>query len=514
MGSSGFQVLKDNVRALPRNLRESILGEGVPKSDRGRSRAVFANLFLHIHPTRVHARTLKFTQTFGLGMISAFLMGILTLTGVLLMVYYKPSTALAYDSIKDLRYVVPAGRLLRNVHRWAAHLMVAAVILHMVRVFYAACYKKKRAMNWLVGVGLFGLTLGLSFTGYLLPWDQLGYWATKIGANLAASPREVTDALGITAIFDPGGIMRTFLLGATEVGQEALTRFYLLHVVVLPAVLTILMAVHFWRIRKDGGLARPDGPTPAGKGAAPIGTEPNAPEAAPNKTYGLMAVVKDKTPATDLDPADTVPSWPYLLRYELLLLMGTVLLCLVLGLLFDAPLKNPANAMVPENPAKAPWYFLGLQEIVSYSAFMGGVAIPTLVILALASIPYIDREKEDAGVYFASKRSLRVAIQTAIFALVSSAMAVGIPVTFGWIRDWSPDIPQLVITLINPGTLLVLAFAIWSIVVVWRTRSTRLGAIAVFTSYIVGFLVLTYVGTYLRGPNWDFFWSRSSWPLH
>ena len=239
------------------DVRDSIFRTGLrPISDRERSHATFHNLFLHIQSVRTHKNSLRFAYSFGLGVILTVCFILLTVSGILLMIYYKPSTALAYDSIKDIHFVVPTGRFMRNLHRWAAHVMVVAVFLHMARVFYTGAYKKPREFNWLVGLALLALTLGLSFTGYLLPWDQLAYWATTIGANIAHSPRELTDSLGMTALFDPGGLMKRLLLGANQVGQEALIRFYVLHVAVLPLAMTLLMGVHFWRIRKDGGLSR------------------------------------------------------------------------------------------------------------------------------------------------------------------------------------------------------------------------------------------------------------------
>lgn len=514
MGSTGIETFVDNLKRLPQNLKASVARHGPPVSDRSRSQAVFANLFLHLHATRVHLRTLRFSATMAMGIASLSLFLILTATGVLLMVYYKPSTDLAYDSIKDIHYVVPTGRFIRNIHRWAAHLMVAVVLLHMCRVFYTASYKAPREFNWLIGMGLFILTLALSFTGYLLPWDQLAYWAITIGANIAASPRELTDALGITAYFDPGGLQKELLLGASEVGQEALIRFYLLHVMVLPLAMAALMGVHFWRIRKDGGLGRPGGtPTAAGKGAS-VPAVPTAPADAPRKTYGLMCVVRDRSPAVNMDPKDTVPSWPHLLRAELVVFMVTMLVCVVLGVVADAPLKELANPAVPENPAKAPWYFLGLQEMVSYSAFMGGLVIPLIVVVGLGLIPYLDREPEDAGVYLSGERGKRVAVQSLIFGAAAAVLAVAVPVNFGWLRNWFPDIHQLAIILVNPGTLLTAAYALWSIVVLRRSGSTRMAAIALFTCFLVGFAILTYVGTYLRGPNWGFYWSADGWPVH
>src|SRR5262249_49749937 len=160
--------------------------------------------------------SLRFTTTLGLGVAALVCFLITLVTGILLMIYYAPSTELAYQSVKDIHYVVPTGRFIRNLHRWSAQLMVITVILHAVRVFLTASYKKPREFNWLVGLGLLVVTLGLSFTGYLLPWDQLAYWAATIGANIASSPRELTNALGVTGWLDPGGLNKELLLGADE----------------------------------------------------------------------------------------------------------------------------------------------------------------------------------------------------------------------------------------------------------------------------------------------------------
>jgi quinol-cytochrome oxidoreductase complex cytochrome b subunit len=502
---------------MPGLFKESIVRHGPLVSLRARSQAIFNNLFLHIHPTRVHIRTLRFSATMAMGAITASLFLILAVTGILLMVYYKPSVELAYNSIKDIHYVVPTGRFIRNIHRWAAHLMVISVILHMCRVFYASSYKAPREFNWIIGMFLLVLTLAFSFTGYLLPWDQLAYWAITVGANIAASPRELTDALGLTKYFDPGGLVKEILLGGTIIGQEALIRFYVLHIIILPVILLALLGIHFWRIRKDGGLARPDVQTPAGKGAAVAGTPPAKPEESTSKSYGLMCIVRDRTPATNLDPVDTVPSWPYLMRAELLVFMCTAFVCVLAGLLLDAPLKEMANPSIPENPAKAPWYFLGLQEMVSYSAFIGGLVIPTLAVIGLGLIPYLDREPqvpEETGVYLGRKQSRRIALWSLLIGIIAAVLAVAIPVKYGWLRNWYPDIAQIVIIFFNPGTILTSIYVIWSILVLAKTKSTRLAAIAIFTCFIAGFIILTYVGSELRGPNWDFFWSQSAWPQH
>jgi quinol-cytochrome oxidoreductase complex cytochrome b subunit len=507
-----------NLRRLWQNLKAAIFRTGAATSDRARSQKVFNNFFLHIHSTRVHLRSLKFTTTLGLGIAALASFLIATVTGILLMIYYTPSTELAYQSIKDIHYTVPTGRFIRNLHRWSAHVMVITVILHAVRVFLTASYKKPREFNWLIGLGLLAITLGLSFTGYLLPWDQLAYWAATIGSNIASSPRELTDALGVTASFDPGGVCKELLLGADSVGQAALTRFYLLHVMVLPIILGILVAVHFWRIRKDGGLARPDDETLRARGELPPpgdgNPNGNAFPRGVGKTYGLMALVRGRTPAVGRGPENTVPAYPRAFRAELAVGMIVVAICLVLAYFWDAPLKEKANPLVPENPAKAPWYFLGIQELVSYSAFMGGVVLPGLVFLGLALVPFLDRQREPGGVWFSGVRGRRVFFLSLAFSAALVVVLETITIRYGWLRTWFPDIHQLWIILINPGTLLALAFAAWSQGVLRWTGSTRLTAIALFTCILVGFVILTYVATVHRGPNWDFYWSTSQWPIH
>lgn len=500
-----------NLATTPREFRDSLIRHGRPTSDRARSQAVFTNFFLHILPVRTHVHSIKAATTLGLGVASLVLFILLCVTGVLLMVYYKPSVDQAYASMLDIMNVVPTGRLIRNVHRWSAHAMVACVMLHMARAFYTSAYKKPRQFNWVVGMSLFVVTLALSFTGYLLPWDQLAFWAVTIGANIAQSPQELTDALGVTGFFDPGRMQKELLLGAHSVGQEALIRFYVLHVIVLPVVAVVLIGLHFWRIRKDGGLVRPSAAEAIESRAAAASLEP-----APLKTYGLMAVMKDRTPAVNREMRKTIPTWPNVMYVIGAASMLTTLVMIVLGVLFDAPLKEMANAAVPENPAKAPWYFLGLQELVSYSAFMGGVGIPAIVVLGLALVPYLDREKEDAGVWFSGSRGGWVALVSALLAVVSVVGMLWFTVRHGWLRSWesTAQVPQIVITAFNPGTVFVALFAVWSILVVRMTRSTRMGAIALFTCFLVGFVILTYFATVHRGPNWEFFWSAADWPAH
>ncbi len=223
----------------------SIFRSGYPNTPRNQMLVVATNVFLHLHPTRIHRTHVKITHTYCLGGITFFFFLGLTVTGVMLMFYYVPSPDHAFNNIQDLETSVRFGMLMRNLHRWMAHGMVIAVFLHMMRVFYTGAYKPPREFNWVVGVVLLILTLMLSYTGYLLPWDQLAIWAVTVGMNMVGSAPLA------------GETSRLVLLGGLEVSDSALLRFYTLHVIGLPLLAAIFMAVHFWRIRRDGGLARP-----------------------------------------------------------------------------------------------------------------------------------------------------------------------------------------------------------------------------------------------------------------
>jgi len=231
----------------------------MPDNPLDRSLVMTSNVFLHLHPVKVNRKSLKWSYSFGLGVISAIVFGVLVFTGVLLMFYYVPSVERAYPAMRTIQLSIPLGQFTRNMHRWSAHLMVLAVILHMVRVFYTGAYKPPREFNWLVGVGLLILTLGASFTGYLLPWDQLSYWAITVGTNIAGYVPLV------------GQSAKELLLGGPEVGQDALIRFYTLHIAVLPVLMMLAVSIHLWRVRKDGGLAINDN-TNSGASPAPDGS--------------------------------------------------------------------------------------------------------------------------------------------------------------------------------------------------------------------------------------------------
>jgi quinol-cytochrome oxidoreductase complex cytochrome b subunit len=233
---------------------KSVFRHGYPDTDANRALVMFSNVILHLHPVRVRRGALKIRFTWCLGGLTFFFFILLAITGVFLMFYYVPDTRRAYNDIKDLGTVIYFGDLFRNMHRWAAHAMVLSVWLHMTRVFFTGSYKPPREFNWVVGVLLLVITLVLSWTGYLLPWDQLALWAVTVGSKMAEASPLIGNAgpfgpeLGFTVQNDIAFV----LLGGTVVGQSTLLRFYVLHCLALPLVAALFMAVHFWRIRKDG----------------------------------------------------------------------------------------------------------------------------------------------------------------------------------------------------------------------------------------------------------------------
>jgi len=245
-------------RLAASQLYRSIFRHGYADTVRNRALEVTSNVFLHLHPITIPRHALRVRFTFCLGGLTLFLFLVETITGLLLMFYYRPVPEYAWVDMKTLGAAVTFGVPLRNLHRWGAHLMVVLVMLHMLRVFLTGSYRPPRELNWVVGVSLLVLTLLLSFTGYLLPWDQLAFWAVTVGTNMAAAtPLVGAEGPFHLASVTPASDVRFLILGDTRVGASALLRFYVLHCVGLPLIAVGLMALHFWRVRKDGGISRP-----------------------------------------------------------------------------------------------------------------------------------------------------------------------------------------------------------------------------------------------------------------
>jgi quinol-cytochrome oxidoreductase complex cytochrome b subunit len=218
---------------------------GYSDTPRNRSYVVMNNVLYHLHPVKVKRHGVRLSYTLCLGGLSFFLFVVLTITGIFLMFYYRPTSPQAYFDIQALATDVAFGQFVRNMHRWGAHLMVLTVFLHMARVFYHGAYKPPREFNWVVGIILLLLTLLLSFSGYLLPWDQLALWAFTVGMTMGSYAPVFGDQVSFA------------LIGGVQISADTLLRWYVLHVLFLPFIIVLFMAVHFWRVRKDGGISGP-----------------------------------------------------------------------------------------------------------------------------------------------------------------------------------------------------------------------------------------------------------------
>jgi quinol-cytochrome oxidoreductase complex cytochrome b subunit len=342
------------------------------------------------------------TKTLGLGLINVFLFVILTLTGILLMFYYVPDTGKAYQSMKDLEYVISFGMIIRNMHRWAAYLMIISVFLHFSRVFYMAEYRNPRQFNWVIGLMMLLCVLIMGNTGYLLPWDQKSYWGMTILSNVISS---------IPVI---GGKLKYLVLGGTEVGQNILTRAFDMHVKVLPLVLGFLMGIHFWRIRKDDILAgsfRPENPT---------------------------APAAENRPGSDDPQGQNDIGWSDIITRESSKCLLILAIVMGISLLLNAPLEEVATPSVTPNPAKAPWFFLDLQELISWGPpFWFGIVVPSVVVLFLMLAPYLDRGQTGTGQWFHPSRRIQNILFTAFVTIVIGLIIIGKFMRGpGWVFYW------------------------------------------------------------------------------
>jgi quinol-cytochrome oxidoreductase complex cytochrome b subunit len=306
------------------------------------------NFLHHLHPPMVRLRTLHPLSTLGLGIACLTSLGVLFVTGFTLFLYYIPHPEIAYERILHIKTSLRYGGFLRDLHHVAANALVVLVILHLARVFLTGSYRG-RFLNWVYGLALLALVLLEAFSGYLLPWDQLSYWAGKVGIELA----------GYFPLF--GAAAQNLLWGGVELGEEMLLRTFALHAGVIPFLLLVFSALHLWRVRRDGGLAAPTG------------------------------------------DSEHIPASPWLYWAEGGAALLTFAALIVLALIFPAPLAERADPLHPPNPAKAPWYFVGVQEMVGYSAFWGGVAAPVAIAAFLLLVPLFDR-RGSAGVWFAPER--------------------------------------------------------------------------------------------------------------
>jgi quinol-cytochrome oxidoreductase complex cytochrome b subunit len=463
------QEMKDtHSSSVLQRIQKRLQPSGLPSDDRGRMRMVVDSLVLHLHPSKVPVRTLRWTYTWGLGGLSAMLVVILGLTGVFLEMNYTPDPTQAYLDILQLRTNTWFGDFLRNIHHWSANLLIITSILHLLRVFFTGGHRPPRELNWLLGVGMLFLVLAANFTGYLLPWDQLAFWAITVGTSLLAYLPVV------------GPYLSRLLLGGPEVGAATLLNFYSLHISFIPIAILGLMSYHFWRIRKDGGLTIP------------------------------------KTPAEKEEPKmERVTTIPHLVRRELVFAVAWLAVLFAWAMLVSAPLEGIANPQVSPNPAKAPWYFLGIQELLlHFHPLVGAIVIPMLGIAALALLPFYDVKFESIGVYFRSYSGRFLALLAVGLSLIlTPAWVVLDEFILRW-SEWLPAWPTLISNGLVPLAVILLGLVFLDSGVQNRFRASLEERILfLFVFLLVALILLTVIGIFFRGPGMELFWPWAM-PIH
>jgi quinol-cytochrome oxidoreductase complex cytochrome b subunit len=427
-----------------------------PRSDRERKWIVVNNFLLHVRPVRVAERTLALTHTFGLGGMSFLLVAVLVGTGTLLMFGYEAAPEAAYHSVVAIERDTRFGGLVRGVHHWSANLLVVIAALHLLRVFFTGAFHPPRQFNWVIGLGLLLGVLAANFTGYLLPWDQLAYWAITISTGML----EYTPLLGRWA--------RDTVRGGPEIGQATLTTFYALHTTVLPVLVLGLSGFHFWRVRKANGVVQP----------RPAEQDPDA------EPTRVLAV-------------------PNLLLREFVTALVLLAIVVNLAALVPAPLGPAANPGMSPNPAKAPWYFMGIQELLlHFDPLFAVLLVPGTLLLGLAAIPYLPYDADTSGIWFVSRRGRALALRAAALGLLVTPIAVVLDEYVLDLPAWLPSWPGVITNGVLPAGLI--GGGLWA-AGRWLRRqrgATRNEVIlAGMTFLTVAFVVLTTVGVWFRGPG-------------
>ena len=424
-----------------------------------KSRRSFSDFLLHVHPPSVPERTLKFTLSWGLGGVAATLIGLLFSTGVLLLLVYEPSADRAYSSILTLTQETPFGLWIRNIHHWSANFLIGVILLHLLRVVLTGAFGSGRRLNWVIGLFLLLFALGANFTGYLLPWDQLAYWAVTI----------CTSMLGYIPLF--GSWLQDLFRGGAEVGAPTLANFFVLHVAVIPGSLIILLLWHFWLVRRAGGLVQPENP------------------------------VQDAV-------SSRVPTMPNLIAREGAVGLAFVAFVMLLSIFLNAPLLEQANPGMSPTTAKAPWYFLGFQEMLLHLHPVFAVLVwPLLGFAVLMWLPFWSGSALPPGEWFGSVRGRRLALWTAGGTVVLTFLIV---VTDDLLlRSGSNVAVNTLITRgLLPTLLLIGLLAGFYFLLSAKRQYTRAEAVtAGVILVLVTLAVCTIIGFWFRGPE-----MRLAWP--
>jgi len=415
-------------------------------------RMVMNSLVLHIHPSKVSRPALKLTYTFGLGGLLLLLGSILAVTGVMLLFVYTPSPDAAYDSMIALQTEVYFGNLIRNLHHWSGNLMVVVSVLHLLRVFYTAGFTQPREFNWVMGISLLLLIIAANFTGYLLPWDQLAYWAVTVGTSLL-------DYIPVA-----GGLLTNLLLGGPEVGAATLTNFYGLHIAVIPLAIFGIVSFHIWRVRKD-----------------------------------TITIPRKINQEVDKEKVTTVP---HLVSIEVIFALVWLAVLITWAAFVNAPLEEAADPAHSPNPAKAAWYFMGFQELLlHFHPVFGAIIIPGLGLLALFLLPYLDQDMNSIGVWFRSVRGRWLAGISFLLGVFGTFAFVLLDETWLDLPGWLPFLPSAISNGWVPlAALLLLLYGIYELVKALGSRNCEARQ-AIFTLLLASFITLTLIGIFFRGEG-------------
>jgi len=445
-----------------RRIGRSIFSDPLcPRTEQERKRFIFRYLILHLRPATVPEQTLKFTLSWGLGGMAAVLVMLQLVTGVLLKFVYVPVPAQAYASITHLQDEVLFGAFVRNIHHWSANFLVLVVFLHLLRVLFTGGIHPPRQFNWVIGLGLLLLVLVSNFTGYLLPWDQLAYWGTTICIGM------------LEYVPGVGPWLQNMIRSGTEIGPDTLRIFFATHTTVLPALIITLMAFHFWRVRRAGGLVRPRSGDEEGA------TQP-----------------------------ERVPTMPNLLLREMVVALVLIASVFTLSAVLDAPLGHPANPGLSPNPTKAPWYFAGLQEmLLHFHPAFAVFVLPALLLGACLLLPYLNYGTATGGVWFVSRNGLRTAALAAAAASLLTPLVIVLDEYVIDFPSWLPGLPLAVSNGLIPAVVFLAAVAGWYALMTRRLSATRLEAVqSVFVFLAVSFVCLTMACVWFRGQGMQLIW--------
>ncbi len=420
------------------------------KNSTERSYSSIEKLALHLHPNKIDERAVAFNRTFGLGGICALLFVILALTGIILRFSYIPTVEQAYDSIVNLNSHTIFGGFIRNLHHLSANFLVIASFLHLLRVYYSQAIFKERAENWIYGLVMMFLVLASSFTGYLLPWDQLAYWAITI----------FTQIFEYIPLF--GHSLANFIRSGETLNSNTLLNFYNLHTGVLPLLFVFFVSLHFWLVRKAGGVALPE-----------------------------------------QKETQKVPVIPNLVVKEIMVALLLIAALFFASAFYSAPLLEQANPNLSPNPSKAPWYFLGAQELLLHvhPAF-SAVILPVYLLLFFIAVPYLNYKNLNAGVWFNSPEGKKLVIHSAIFSFLFTFGLIYLLDHFLHFDVWLSSFPSWISTGVIPFLLYTIPVGLYILYGFkkFKTHQTEV-VMAITTVIIVSYLTMLLISLLLRAEG-------------